>query len=226
MARKRISSTLLHNQAVIAEILKRLVEAIQDHGGNPDEELKRIRHDDPLLDELATVICRVPLYYSVTVEPNMTLEERIKEAIEHGGYSQGRYSLGLTFLRELLEGTIIEGDIGDRQNEETVKIRLLCLNREMSSSEVLEEIEERGYLHTKADEFLELIRRHPHQMKRLDGVATLGAIWETTGQGLVVMCLKWASDCEEHFLSYQSFNPNSTWPANYYFAVLDKESEN
>lgn len=224
MARKRISSTLLHNQVVVAEILKRLAEAIQDHGGNPDEELNRIRHDNSLLDKVATVICEIPLYYSVTVKPNMTLKERIKEAIEQ--YNPGRYNLGFTFLRELLEGTIIEGGIRDCQSEETAKIKLLCLGQEMSSSEVLEEIEKKGHPHTTADKFLELIRRHPHQMKRLNGVATLGTVWKTTGGGRAVMCLKWASDCEEHFLSYQPFNPNSTWPANYYFAVLDKGSEN
>jgi len=175
MGRKK--SEFLSGFGVANEILRAIVNAVLDQGGD-DEDLRRIIKEPELASQLAKLIIRKKEVsaeiFKVVVDYSLSLTEMIAA----GDYDWTNSDI-------TAENFPVSGD-----GRQEVELELVHLNREASTEEVLEELDRRGLRPARIEELLALGAKHPELQKQFPIIA-FGSVWRDPGGYRCVPCLGW-----------------------------------
>jgi hypothetical protein len=180
MGRKK--SEFLSGFGVANEILRAIVNAVLDQGGD-DEDLRRIIREPDLASELAKLIVRKKevsakevsaKVFKVVVDYSMSLAEMI---------SAGRYNWTNSDINA--ESFPVSGE-----GKKEVELELVHLNRDAGTEEVLEELDRQGLRPAKIEELLALGAKHPELQKQFPIIA-FGSVWRRPSGYRLVPFLDW-----------------------------------
>lgn len=178
MGRKK--SEFLSGFGVANEILRAVVNAVLDQGGN-DDDLRRIIKEPDLAKQMAKLIVQKESVsaevFTVVVDYSMSLADMI---------AVGRYDWTNSDITA--ENFPVSGE-----GQKEVEVELVHLNRDASTEEVLEELERRGLRPAKIEELLALGAKYPELQKEFPIIA-FGSVWRDPDGGRYVPFLHWGDD--------------------------------
>ena len=161
----RVKSEFLKAAGTMWEIWQAIVNAVMALGGN-DDSMRRLLTDKSLVRRVAELIVEssksVYPTYRVVVNYTHTLAEMIKA---------GKYDYANSDINA--KNFPVSG-AGTRETE----IALFHFNKNMSSGQVIAEMEKAGYRPAKIEELLALAEFHP-ELQREFPIIALGSVWRS-----------------------------------------------
>ena len=198
MAREK--SGLLSAVGTALEIIRAIVEAVQDLGGS-DDDVRRILIESDLRGKIAKLLVFKTLrVFKVICDCGKTLTEMIND----GNY--GYVDSNITQQNFPIQRS------GRRQME----VALFHFDRIIVSEQAVAEMDKVGYRPATIEEFLALGASQPELQN--DPMVALGSLWHGLSNKCFVTCLCWSGgDRDLDLVSYES-----NWNEHYRFAAVCK----
>lgn len=224
MSRKKNGSGYLSTFGVIFEIIKKIMDAINDLGGS-DNDLHRVLTQSNLAKEIAELIMfgrmkfceiyKVVVDYGKTYKVVVDYGKSIDEMIKAGNYNSQSYQPFDCY------DIHVEGE-----GQHEVELVLVHANRKINSSEMMEELESLGLMPAKMEHLLAFGATYPEAQKQFKIVA-LEANWfsihQDEGNDIYTSYLDSKSGVRTigYSLGYD-FNGGPSWDANCRFLAVCK----
>lgn len=181
MSKRKDFSLLLSAAGWIASLVEKIIAVLRERGITDEDIHAMVKEEgkelvDKIADAIAGAVKQIRRTYAILVDFGMSIEELLK---------LGKYDWSNSDITSEHFPTKHVGKV-------ETKVEFLHFDRNISSDEVLKEMDKMGYRPAEAHELLAFGEKYP-DVQREFPIAALGSVWRLLGGRRSVVCLYWVA---------------------------------